>query len=124
MGNITFELLHKVQDRAWEFLGDVNNTWSLKGLLSYFCSVLDFIVLEIISKLWILVIVRDLLRACLFGGYWIMFIELCKISKLVMHLNSCSMNLGSANKRQREWKREEMRLRREEKKGRYFKNKI
>ena len=24
----------------------------------------------------------------------IMFIELCKISKLVMHLNSCSMDLG------------------------------
>ena len=24
----------------------------------------------------------------------IMFLELCKISKLVMHLNSCSMDLG------------------------------
>ena len=24
----------------------------------------------------------------------IMFIELCKISKLIMHLNSCSMDLG------------------------------
>ena len=27
----------------------------------------------------------------------IMFIELCKISKLVMHLNPCSMNLGHDN---------------------------
>ena len=35
-----------------------------------------------------------------FIEFWelIIFIELCKIKKLVMHLNSCSMDLGRDNK--------------------------
>ena len=32
----------------------------------------------------------------------IMFIELCKISKLVMHLNPCSMDFGRDKLRQRD----------------------
>ena len=32
----------------------------------------------------------------------IMFIELCKINKLVMHLNPCSMDFGSDKPRRRD----------------------
>ena len=32
----------------------------------------------------------------------IMFIELCKINKLVMHLNPCSMDFGRDKPRQRD----------------------
>ena len=46
----------------WEFLGDVNNALSLKGFLVIFISLEILQYLEIISKLWILVIVGDLLR--------------------------------------------------------------
>ena len=84
-----------MQGRVWEFLGDVNNAWSLKGFLVIFISLKILQYLEIIiSKLWILVIVGDLLRA--FIEFWksILFIESRKISKLVVHLNSCSMDLG------------------------------
>ena len=43
-------------------LGDVNNALSLKGFLVIFISLEILQYLEIISKLWILVIVGDLLR--------------------------------------------------------------
>ena len=51
------------------------------------------------SHLWCLDFVRDFLKKYYFFGvlnYFglIMLIESCKISKLVMHLNSCSMDLG------------------------------
>ena len=52
-----------MQGREWEFLGDINNVESLKGFLVIFISLKILRYLEINSKLWILVIVRDLLRA-------------------------------------------------------------
>ena len=59
-----------MQGREWEFLGDINNVESLKGFLVIFISLKILQYLEINSKLWILVIVIDLLRAFfLFGVY-------------------------------------------------------
>ena len=57
-------------------------------------------IVEIISNLWSLDFCKRFffLEYCFFGVliYFglIMFIELYKFSKLVMHLNSCSMDLG------------------------------
>ena len=57
-----------------------------------------FYTVEIISYLWSLIFVRVFLEYCFFGVliYFglIQSMELYKFSKLVMHLNSCSMDLG------------------------------
>ena len=62
-----------------------------------------FYILEIISKLWSLDFLYEVIyqEHCFFGvlNYFglFMLIELYKFSKLVMHLNSCSMDLGRDN---------------------------
>ena len=61
-----------MRGRELEFLGDINNVESLKGFLVIFISLKILRYLEINSKLWILVIVRDLLRAFFF---YLKFIE-------------------------------------------------
>ena len=71
----------------------------LIGFLVTFISLKILQYLKIISKLWILDIVRGLLRAFFLFGVLFNFrinygIEICKISKLVMYLNSCSTDLG------------------------------
>ena len=55
-----------MRGRELEFLGDINKVESLKGFLVIFISLKILRYLEINSKLWILVIVRDLLRAFFF----------------------------------------------------------
>ena len=75
-----------MQGKVWEFLGNINYAWSLKGFLAIFILLKILQYLEIISKLWILDIVRGFLRALFIWSFYlimelIMFIELCKIAK-------------------------------------------
>ena len=99
LGNRTFGLLRKVQGKAWEFQAKSIILEVLKDYQLFFLFRFRFhCILEIILNLWSLDFCKRFLRILFLGVliYFelIMFSKLYKFSKLVMYLNSCSMDLG------------------------------